>query len=124
MREIKFRFWDNLKKSWRFWIWENLKTMMCFDAVSYEMEDSKRFEINQYTGLKDKNWVEIYENDIVDWKQSEPSNYEIQFIEWWFCLTRPELEWYTTDISSVYPSYWCQIEVIWNIYENPELLIK
>jgi len=57
MREIKFRVWDKANKV--------IKYFSCgiFDKVPFGMEDLS--ELMQYTGSKDIDGVEIYEDDIV-----------------------------------------------------------
>lgn len=81
-----------------------------------------RETVGQFTGLKDMNGMEIYEGDLVKAKGFIPETYRIEFIEGGFCLTNPDIEDFPTDISTMYPSYGCQIEVIGSIHDNPELL--
>ena len=93
--------------------------------------DTCKFTLLQYTGLKDKNGVEIYESDLVaiDMWQGNEHGYiaEDGVIKWhqesaafkWFSLEE--------DISDG-NNYWLsqadkkQREVIGNIYENPKLI--
>jgi uncharacterized phage protein (TIGR01671 family) len=73
----------------------------------------------EYTWLKDKNGKEIYEWDILK------TNEHIDYVVW-----RDDLCWfsYKNDNSRMNLSDWIEhwqyswTEIIWNIYENPELL--
>lgn len=67
MREIKFRAWDIEAKYWKPFS-ETMDYMMQPDEghIYWEGVDiTDRLEINQFTGLRDKNEKEIYEDDIL-----------------------------------------------------------
>ena len=78
----------------------------------------------QYTGLKDKNGKEIYENDFVKSKSHLPEVMQVEFIEGAFCMTHPTIEDYPIDINHFYPSIGTDLVVVGNIYESPDLLTK
>ena len=126
MREIKFRAWD--KSNEEMLEVENLYFNDMTDKVEIRTRiysdyfNDEEMILMQYTGLKDKNGKEIYEGDIVAEKghyvKSDRLLYQkIQWKESYSCWLRGEYQRLTPKNIKTY-----QIEVIGNIYENPELL--
>ena len=114
MREIKFRAWDEINHE-----------MLDADDMKYGVQYNNKtlslisqkecFTFMQFTGFKDKNGVEIYEGDIIKGLH----DFGMVFEE------RMTSVHYDDDFCG-YPvfTYWLRktIEVIGNIYENPELI--
>ena len=128
MRDIKFRLWD---KECRIMNANPNDTISLDGRImlhrGLEKPENTCYVIMQYTGLLDKNGVEIYEGDIV--RTSTGYNYEI---EWGGAFVDikglgHDEDWTEIPCSWSFDGkpadcYFC--EVIGNIYENPELLEK
>lgn len=137
-RSIKFRAWDTKNKKFPFIGFHIIGECTAFDLINqYRLEELNDLEIQQFTGLLDKNGKEIYEGDIL--KTSYFSKYIVKFYEGSFVVEingkhKSPLFNYTkngidtlrdlndkTGLISTLPE---AAEVIGNIFENPELLIK
>ena len=125
MREIKFRaFIKELNEIREVEYINFLKKMISFPnkfcKEYYLNADFDEIELMQYTGLKDKNNKEIYEGDIVKLRANHGIGVVKYYDEWGafvveYIKPRPlavlGMNYYKEDI-----------EVLGNIYENPELL--
>ena len=113
MREIKFRAWNKVGN--KMGPSENLVSWILGACTVAEKSLNKDWSASifmQYTGLKDRNGVEIYEGDILK------GGYVVQWSETGFCYEAKMVGY------GAAPLYYFQKEdeVIGNIYENPELL--
>lgn len=125
MREIKFRAWDKMEKKFADYGFSvDFEDGSIYDDNQVSMNE---VELMQYTGLKDKNGKDIYEGDVVQEdirrdKRSKPimrwsvvvySEKGMFIVE---CLPKSLRQW-----NELYKEN-DEVEVIGNIYENPELL--
>ena len=153
MREIKFRAWIN---EWRW----NLHTRIWEDQQKEDASWMQYFKKNkiepcnddcilmQYTWLKDKNWKEIYEGDVVksvyqrqDWNMYFVEcqvSYQVLGLRFDVFNTNDSTKEYnildraTHELGFRTPitihwnnsKYEWFFEIIWNIYKNPNLLNK
>ena len=127
MREIKFRAWDKrygLVKIHHLDFSEksgNIRTIHgSFDngQSSLSTDDKKETILMQYTGLKDKNNIEIYEGDIV--KNVFDELKVVYFIDGVFVMTDFEKQNTWRCDSDLVAINHC--EVVGDIYQNKELL--
>lgn len=134
MREIKFR---GKRISGGEWVegdltqYSEAMSYITVDLVENEVYQVHTSTVGQYTGLKDKNGREIYEGDIVELVNTykgmnTKTIVEIAFIDFtfagkWAEEYSPSGYMYNPLGSYNFPIV--TIEVIGNIYENPELLV-
>lgn len=118
MRELKFRAWDDVEKRMYYGNTEQFDDMLGFRFQHFETDKPVYM---QYTDLKDKNGREIYEGDIVKanlrFFDIVDQKCRVIFHNGSFGLQ------YGYSLDYFKPlAPWDDIEVIGNIYENPELL--
>jgi len=139
MRELKFRAWDKKAKSML--PTNDLNFVIHpYDGEVYKAgthgpditdeynwgmaeEETGDLIIMQYTGLKDKNGKEIYENDIVENKSDNKERFVIQWASEWGMFKMESISGNRLCHQDLQPlNAVGPIEVIGNINMNPELL--
>ena len=134
-REIKFRTWDIFNGYFLLSrVEEYGKSPFVFYNLGVPYNLSKifsnkaRFVVQQFTGLLDKNNKEIYEGDILNISEynpiSEKFEESLEVVCWRYCG-------FVTLHLKNHDQDWCggngicdtnNLEIVGNIFENPELL--
>lgn len=118
MRELKFRVWSEEDGEYR----TDCDVFRLFHgktgcpATIYN-DEGDRFDIEQYTGLKDKNGKEIYEGDIVDYNDDGECVGVVKYDAPEFYLDADATNWARMFLKGA-PHQ----RVIGNIHENADLL--
>ena len=118
-RESKFRAWNTRGERWEdpFLLWSDDGGPVDLDRDGISsMEDVL---VTQYTGLKDREGMEIYEGDRLKyWGYNDDPVLTVVFHNGCFGVHTP---WGTFDEAD---EEWDLFEVVGNVFENPELIPK
>lgn len=125
MREIKFRAWHKEHKK----IYPIAGLFLDGSVILLQHGDTlftaqpNKIELMQYIGRKDKNGKEIYKGDLAidDWMTPKEVCYEVYWnddLAMWDLRDRRTGRRYWESHGG--PIYWDHLEVVGNIYEDPD----
>ena len=120
----EFRAWTEEGKAMYYGVYpfRDDALLLSYDEIAFDEVPASDFILMQSTGLKDKNGKEIYEGDIVRFSLTDGFNYVanedgvVTYKLGAFYVVNGLTEYLISDINTN------KVEVIGNIYENPELL--
>lgn len=133
MRKIKFRAWDKGNEIYLYNVQDAYDTLSgfikCDDGKNAEYDEcyfgdflnNKRYDVEQFTGLKDVNDKDIYEGDIIksNYKYAQPKISQIIMENGNSYIAGEDL---ATGNEMLVSDHVEEIEVVGNIHTNPELL--
>jgi uncharacterized phage protein (TIGR01671 family) len=130
MREIEFR---GKRLDTGEWVYGYYRCIAWnFDSPTHQIINGNTFygvdpaTVGQYTGLRDKKCKKIYEGDIIRIRETKEDDWEIYVVKYYgdegypAFDTDPQINCDCNGLS--YAMAACEVEIIGNIHDNPELL--
>ena len=125
MRDILFRGKRIKDNKWIYGYMATADTINNINRVDMGNEDVDEETIGQWTGFMDKHRTYIFEGDVLEYKYSiddfeEPGTYRsvVTFKNGIFCLDNDE----EMSLSYIFWKTDDELNVLGNIYDNPELM--
>ena len=123
----KFRAWTEEGEVMYYDVYpfKNDALLLSYDGIAFDEVPASDFILMQSTGLKDKNGKEIYEGDIVKYEAgcntvTEEVAYDKNFAGFGVRDADTDIIFTFLQLADVVDLI--SLEVVGNIYENPELL--
>ncbi len=115
MKDIKFRVWDGNSMEYF-----SFREMMGNAEIRYDIGD----KVMQFTGLTDKNDINIYDGDIVKFQMTRKVPSEGKVFAWVdeTAVYQGAVKWGEFGWRPFIDGKIEESEIIGNIYENPELI--
>ena len=120
----RFRAWDIVYKKMLdvdILNWDNGKLDFIGDGITYIRKPDK-IKLMQSTGLTDKNGKEIFEGDVLKVTDKHRWLEVVSFSEKKAMFVSKEIGFPESPLWELFNTVLFEIEIIGNIYENPELL--
>lgn len=126
-RDIKFRAWDGNRMQYEYLVagaeYCDILSICSQEEYAKWRYNVDEWKVMQFTGLYDVNGKEIWEGDIL-FEENTNEYYEVQWDEvlLQYTFVYGLGKYWDTPYEHFNSNAYCELPVVGNIYENPDLL--